>query len=1152
MVSVELANRANAIVHCGAFSVTPFQVFDTVAPSSIFDVLVQQAYAPSTNGKATVTIQRLTASTSFKIYCLTESFQGVYMTASKMLSTHVTASTACCKTVKVAQAITSIYEDESAIDAFTVTVPALPSERLTVSISTSSASSTPHSKENVFYPSSFTFTNASTARSISVSLVAGATDQYTIDILLSGPSAAEFAVAGAASITVLAVSEEPPTPILVAAQFSSDGSEVEVSFSAATNRGGYVNSFPCDTVLSFEVVESARCQWKDSSTISVLDALSLVVNSSLALITDSGVKAQCTQTAGQCALWTTAPASQINVVAPAEATLPIVSLSVPPVLSSCADLVVDLTMSSGSGGRPWSPPVFSVVSEGDTGAILELLNSDTFRINPPTAIPAALLTVGRTYMISASMCNFLEACGSSSRAVQISPGSESLPITSIYGSQQRSTRTAESLLLTSASFTADCDGNTLVSGLEYEWSVYLDYVRLPDLVSQSQDPSKFRLAPFALTSLLNYEVQLKAVNSATGQHSTVAVTVYVEQSPLVARLSIGSYVSVAIGKSITVDASSSYDSSVAGLTGVAAGLQYAWECVQIKPVFSTTCPLDLGHSLQSVSLFAEQAIVLAADVRAINTTSRVAVTVYDATRSSSVSVEIGTQDSVAPLVTIVTSAQDTTSINTKLPLRLTGSVSAQSACTAEWGVDDTDISLEDAASSPVSWQLPSGSTRTLNLVLSANSLPQRSSLTFTLTCGASRGIVVVSTNGPPSPGSFSIDPTNGLELVTVFTLSTSSWVDVDLPLMFEFGLISGSSGLRMALQSTSLKAYASSTLPAGTSGRDYHADCYAKVFDSLNAFTESTQKVRVTEAVSINDQQAGITNQLAASRGSAGSMLRAISVGSSVLNNANCSLASVSLCTSLNRAICSSVEHTCGNCLEGYSGDAGPGNSLCVAAARDGRRLRVLDDADDADEVPPPFSRALASQECTMDSDCAGWEQCWAYPTDSAIKVCAVPLKQCAADCSGQGRCEFANANSGSVQQYCLADDPSCQARCRCFDGFGGVACGSTMEQLQQRRAVRKSLLDSLSQLVTLDDVTEQSVVAWANALSSVAQSSFELSLPMLQTLQGVAQQVLSTAIALPEVPFDELSALLSALDTAASAAWMVVLLVVAAQKNFK
>ena len=449
-------------------------------------------------------------------------------------------------------------------------------------------------------------------------------------------------------------------------------------------------------------------------------------------------------------------------------------------------------------------------------------------------------------------------------------------------------------------------------------------------------------------------------------------------------------------------------------------------------------------------------------------------------------------------------------------------------------LDDTDISLEDAASSPVSWQIPSGSTRTLNLVLSANSLPQRSSLTFTLACATSEAIIMVSTNGPPTRGLFSVTPSDGVELLSVFTLSAPSWVDIDLPLTFEFGLDSGTDSLRLVLHSRSLVSYASSTLPAGTSGRDYRADCYAKVFDSLNAFTESTQKVRVTEAVSINDQQAGITNQLAVSRGSAGSMLRAISVGSSVLNNVNCSLASVSLCTSLNRAICSSVEHTCGNCLEGYSGDAGPGNSLCVAAARDGRRLRVLDDAD---EVPPPFSRALASQECTMDSDCAGWEQCRAYPTDSAIKVCAVPLKQCAADCSGQGRCEFANANSGSVQQYCLADDPSCQARCRCFDGFGGVACGSTMEQLQQRRAVRKSLLDSLSQLVTLDDVTEQSVVAWANALSSVAQSSFELSLPMLQTLQGVAQQVLSTAIALPEVPFDELSALLSALDKAASAA---------------
>ena len=42
-------------------------------------------------------------------------------------------------------------------------------------------------------------------------------------------------------------------------------------------------------------------------------------------------------------------------------------------------------------------------------------------------------------------------------------------------------------------------------------------------------------------------------------------------------------------------------------------------------------------------------------------------------------------------------------------------------------------------------------------------------------------------NGPPMGGTFSVAPNTGQALITVFTLTSAGWADVDLPITVGFG-----------------------------------------------------------------------------------------------------------------------------------------------------------------------------------------------------------------------------------------------------------------------------------------------------------------------------------------------------------------------------
>ena len=1100
-------------MHCGAFQILPNQLAADVYPSSIYAVMQQRVSVASFGRLAEVSIRGLSASSTYKIYCLTESFKGILMSQDQMLQSWAEASTACCKGISVTQSVSTLYEGEGTPTALSLSLDAVPFIDITINVGVATNSSgvlTPSADVQV-HPSSVTVTSTSVPREFSFALTTATSSArtYQFQVQLSGASSEEFGItflAGAGTLMVLGVNQEPPTPTMQSAIFNEDGSAVQVTFDSPTNKGGDVNWFTCTNVFEFDGVDTSTCQWNSPSTVMIYSSSNaVVVGSSIGVVSNSGVKSQCSSSiTSECTGWGHVAAQSVSIEAPADPTPPIVVLSLPSTLSGCSDLAVDISASTGSGGRAWQTPTFTVLSDADSSTIENALNSN-FTLIPPPVISSDLLQFGETYTFTVKLCNFLGACGTSSRSVLVVPDEVTRPVVLIFGSLERRVERRASLALTSDAYAIDCGGTIIRSGLEYRWTVYDNGALNSDLVSESQDPSKFRLAAYRLTVLHNYEVILTVRNTASAQSSTAKVNIFVQQSPLVAALKGGRTQSAVIGGVAIIDASNSYDPDLPGESGASAGLKFSWSCVQIMPVFSTSCALDPDTALSALS--SDTAVVsFAADLRAVNTMSTVTVTVYDATRSSSASVDIKTQHSSAPQVTIVTATHSVTSVNAKKQLQLSGSVSVQSPCTAVWTVDDSRLTLDAVALAPLSTAVPIASTRTVNLVLGAHSLPERASLTFSLACGESAASIVVTTNGPPQLGTFRVSPSTGVELSTGFLFAAELWTDPDLPITYQFGVLSATSRNLLPLQSRSEALYGYSTLAAGLKAQDFMVQCRADIFDTHGAVTSRSTSVRVNSVDDIDAIEALLLELISSSSGDADATTNTLSIGGSVLNAANCTLAPS--CTALNRDGCGKVDHTCGECLKGFVGDIGEGNSRCIALG-DRRRQR----------------RRLAGS-CADEGDCAAWEVC----TEEG--VCLLPAKHCSLNCSGHGECVLLNSAAQRPVTECLANDPTCEARCRCHANFTGSSCDVTSNTRQRRMTLRHAFVNSLWELTSYDDLTAERIAGWTLSLSELSDDPFEIAMDDILLIQNVISAVIDNAGTVSGVSYEDVSGLLEVLNS--------------------
>eukprot|EP01034_Spumella_vulgaris_P034102 gene34102-42050_t len=397
-------------------------------------------------------------------------------------------------------------------------------------------------------------------------------------------------------------------------------------------------------------------------------------------------------------------------------------------------------------------------------------------------------------------------------------------------------------------YVSSCDGTKTSTGIAYSWSVKVNGLTSLSFASQSKDPSQFLLPAYSLSVGSIYDIKLTASLLSSSLSSSGSVRVLVIQSPLMASVVGGNSRNILLSTGLTLDASLSYDPDVAsGPTSASkAGLTFSWSCQQLTPVLSDTCGLEVTGSstLPSLQLFANPVSIDA------NATSLVVLTVSDATqsRSSQYSVIVTVVKGLLPEVSLASSVT-AAKMNPSSRLVLTGGVVIPSNAmgSAVWTVSDSSIQLDKIALMPLTVDVIGSSS--IYLALTANSLPAASTLTFYLTCEllngqSSQAAVTVVTNSPPLAGVFLVDPSVGLELSDVFRMTAAQWTDVDVPLSYQFAILSPS-GASQILRSRSEMSYMSSTLPAGSSSDRNKLTSSVIVFDSFLANSSSSFAVTV-------------------------------------------------------------------------------------------------------------------------------------------------------------------------------------------------------------------------------------------------------------------------------------------------------------------
>jgi hypothetical protein len=1041
---------------------------------------------------ATVNVSRLLPLTDYDIYCAATASLGVTMPLSIVLATKQPLRTLCCKVIKVVVQHPAItHAGQEVPRAITMALDAAPSGYVVVTLQY-----TKQDQDSVgaqLLPTVLHYSNRSTAGAgKDVSLTGVVAGNYTLLASVTGPSAAEYRIeySDRRQLTVLPAYATPSVPQLSRAAFSNDGSYVTFSFDSATDRANRYGTFSCSTLLQFRGSSASHCQWHSDSQLRVYSTavepnVVLEVGANVTLLKNT-VRARCTDAAGRCAAFVPVAPATVAVAAPSAPTVPIVVISAPSAVSGCNSLTLDLAGSVGAAGRPWSTVSFTVSttpSSVPAANRLLLFFSRNYTLSPPLPAPSTVLMKGYTYNIKVTLCNFLKACASAAKIVLVGESLAPMPVVTIAGLSVRTVYRADPVSVEAGAYTQSCSGSKSSMGLQFSWAITqllpgaTSYVN-STLRSTSQNPAVFKLSAYTLSVGATYTLRVTALSTLSGQLSSAALQLQVVQSDLVAVLKGGSTRYATVGEVITLDASNSYDKDYPQQGLARAAVSYTWHCVTIAPTLSADCVVGLVEASPS-------AINVTSTYTALNTTTVLSVTVSDASRSSTTQARIIILHAPTSRLAI-SGVGPTDNVNTGKPFTLLGTLYLLTPCAATWSVDDPTVILATAARTAVQqFVSPTAvaSSVPFNLVIISDALPQRATLRFTLSCGSAAVSTVVTTNGAPLPGSFSVKPESGVELLTGFTFSAAQWSDPDLPLTYQFGFQPAISLSNLVIVSRSELSYASSSLPVGDANRASAVSCNLRVFDSLGAFTDRSTAVQVGPQDDTDRTTQLVLELLKSSADSVRGVKTALAVGSSIINAVNCTAAPS--CAALNRQPCRRTSGKCGACLDGFVGDAGDRNTLCVALT--------------------------------------------ASPVELAT------AKSCAVNCTGHGQCTFVSKVTGITVPKCTLAETDCDAMCDCVDNYSGEFCEIDPATLRRRREVRSNLIQSLSNLAAQEDVNAESVAAWSANLYALSIRPHEVSQVDATVLAGIANTTLHHAIALGVDSYADMLGVLQATDAVAS-----------------
>jgi hypothetical protein len=225
-------------------------------------------------------------------------------------------------------------------------------------------------------------------------------------------------------------------PQIKTCRFANDGSNFVVTFDISTDRGNFGRSHPCADTFEFPGNMNALCVWQDQVSVKVFptgndvqdpSAGNLIEIGDLIAVKENILRAKCPALASdaECKQWLTASDTDCSLGPPLAAVSPVVSMSAPSVLSHCKSYTLDLTASSGAGGRAWSQQMINVssVSQSNTSLVYQseivAFYRNEYLFSPPTELQSGYLLGGETYIFTVMFCNFLLQCHTSSTTVEV-------------------------------------------------------------------------------------------------------------------------------------------------------------------------------------------------------------------------------------------------------------------------------------------------------------------------------------------------------------------------------------------------------------------------------------------------------------------------------------------------------------------------------------------------------------------------------------------------------------------------------------------------------------------------------------------------------------------------------------------------------------
>eukprot|EP01038_Epipyxis_sp_PR26KG_P014196 gene14196-19049_t len=1040
IANISLTTKIEVVVHCGTF-------MDNSYPTSLTDIAQQGFNSVSNINYAIVFLSNLIPSTSYNLYCYTSTFSGTTTVFDFLMNNNViSAKTRCCKTLHVNTGYNYLYREQSMQNLVAISIDYPPSSSLIVDLKSI--------HNALLYPNQMSFMKSSTVTDYDVTGYFQYSGFYKFDVILSGPSVDEYKVVfgnNVNNLTVLNISANPISPPkIISCRFSDDGSYIDIEFDSFTDRGGFVNQFPCSDVFDFLDASSAVCQWYSDKNIHLYSVLSIEVNSTIVLASRNNIRHYCDLISynSLCAKLSTISQQTMLVQSADNPVPPVVNVQIPSILSRCSDLAVDFSGSTGSGGRIWK---FVNIDIYGAERIMDYLKGIPINNTYSVTIPNIYFSSDSSYRVSLTLCNFLGSCGSNSYSFSMSKFDD-VPSISISGSQYKTAFVYKAFVL-QTSLEVVCNNSYFQRKYTYVWNVK-ENSQQTTITSTSLDQTKFKLPAYSLLPGKNYEFSV-IVTPENYKH-VVSSTVYVSTSisALVAMISGGNVRSIGFGEKLELDGSLSYDPDMP-LVMSYDQLQYDWSCYQLNPSLSQLCPFKMLNSSKFVSTY----------------------------------VDITTTDSTSTTISILTSDSSLTNIAPSQQLLISGTVKTATPCDAKWVVDDPGLNLSVISVSPTCVSVAKSVIQQMNLVISPYSLPERSSLKFSLNCHYSFASITVTTNGSPQPGILIVNPKAGKELLTSFMYHAALWMDTDIPLSYQFGFESPSMYSRIpdtvVVQYKSQFSSGSSYLPAGRSTSNYRVNCFVQVFDRLDAFGNTSSSISVSkvenlmETLSINQ-----TYSLFSKSNDVASITKSISVIGTSMNNANCSAAPN--CSSLYREECAFTDHTCGSCLYGYSGKRGDSNRKCFR-----------------------FSPVRVNI-CHNNSDCTFGDEC------STNGTCYSRLVTCSRPCKVHGRCEYQDLNTA---------------------GYTGYSCDISIRKNEQRRAIRRILIDNLHNITKYDDLNEDSVVMWSTLLSIVSRVPYEVKINDLDVIITTSINILQAWTAVSSVSYEKVVSILQAIDSIASIA---------------